>query len=123
MRDVQCMYQDIGTYDMLYSEYKEMCHKAWSEKFNYLCIDRTKKKKEGIYRIFSESKHTYIDCICETCFNFRINLYVLDIRYQKNLENAQPIKVEYMFSENGPNGTYGYALVLTNRLTSIGSEG
>ena len=48
LRDVQCMYYDIGDYHMIYSEYKEMCHKAWSERFNYLCIDMTKKTKVNI---------------------------------------------------------------------------
>ena len=46
LRDVQCMYCDIGAYDMIYSEIKEMCHKAWSEKFKFLCIDMTKNKNE-----------------------------------------------------------------------------
>ena len=32
------MYKDIGGYDMKYDEFKGMCRKAWSEKFNYLCI-------------------------------------------------------------------------------------
>ena len=36
------MYYDIGAYDMVSSEYKEMCHKARSERCNYLCIDMTK---------------------------------------------------------------------------------
>ena len=63
LRVVQNMYYDIGGYDMLYSEFKEMCHKAWSKKFKYLCIDMT-KKKEGKYRFFSESKNTYIESIC-----------------------------------------------------------
>ena len=43
-----------------------MCHKAWSERFNYLCIDMTENKNEGKYRIFSESKNTHIECIPET---------------------------------------------------------
>ena len=51
-RVVQSMYYDIGAYDMRYVEFKEMCHKAWDEKFNYLCIDKTKNKKEGKFRIF-----------------------------------------------------------------------
>ena len=42
-----------------------MCRVAWSKKFNYLCIDMTKNKNEGRYRIFNESKTTYIDCIPE----------------------------------------------------------
>ena len=63
LRDVQSMYYDIGAYDMNYDEFKQMCHKAWDEKYNYLCIDMTKNKNEGKYRIFNESKNT---CICET---------------------------------------------------------
>ena len=35
------------------------------EKFIYLCIDMTKNKSEGKYRIFIESKNTYIDFIPE----------------------------------------------------------
>ena len=66
LRDVQSMYHDIGAYDMKFDEFKEMCHKAWDERFNYLCIDMTKNKNDGKYRIFNESKPTYIDCICET---------------------------------------------------------
>ena len=66
LRDVQSMYYDIGAYDMKYDEFKEMCHKAWSERFNYLCIDMTKNRDNGKYRIFNESKTTYIDCIPET---------------------------------------------------------
>ena len=60
------MYYDIGTYDMKYDQSKEMCHKAWSEKFNYLCIDMTENKIDGKYRIFNESKTTYIECIPES---------------------------------------------------------
>ena len=51
---------------MLYSEVKEMCHKAWSQKFEYLRIDITKNKNEGHYRNFNESKNTYIECIPES---------------------------------------------------------
>ena len=66
LRDVQSMYYDIGAYDMKYDELKEMCHKEWIEKFNYLCIDMTKKRDNGKYRIFNESKTTFLDCIPET---------------------------------------------------------
>ena len=51
------------------------------------------------------------------------NIYAFDIRYQKNFENAQPVKVELKFSETFPNGIYGYGLVLTNKLISISSDG
>ena len=50
--------------------------------------------------------------------NIGHNKYAFDIRYQKNFENAQPVKVEFKFSENIPAGIYGYALVLTNKLIS-----
>ena len=60
------MYSEIGAYDMFYSEPKEMCHKAWIEKFNYLCIDMTKNKNERKYRKFNENKSTYIEFICES---------------------------------------------------------
>ena len=51
------------------------------------------------------------------------NIYAFDIRYQKIFENAQPVKVEFKFSENIPGGIYGYALVLTNKLISMSSDG
>ena len=35
------------------------------------------------------------------------NFYIFDIRYQKNFESAQPIKVKLKFSENVPAGIYG----------------
>ena len=43
-----------------------MCHIAWSERFNYLCIEKSKNKIEGKNRIFNENKTTYIECIPET---------------------------------------------------------
>ena len=66
LRYVQSMYHDIGAFDMVYDEFKEMCRVAWSENFNYLCIDMTENKNEGKYLIFNESKNTYIECNCET---------------------------------------------------------
>ena len=66
LRDVQSVYYDYGAYDMKYDEFKEMCHKAWSGRFIYLCIDMPKYRDNGKNRIFNESKTTYIDCIPET---------------------------------------------------------
>ena len=66
LRDVQSMYYDIGAYDMNYDEFKQMCHKAWDEKYNYLHIHVTKNKNDAKYRIFNESKPTYFECIPET---------------------------------------------------------
>ena len=51
---------------MLYSEFRELCKQAWSEKFNYLCIDLTKNKNEGKYHISNENIGTYIECIPES---------------------------------------------------------
>ena len=48
---------------MEYDECEEMCHKGWSEIFNYPCVDMTRNKNDGKYSIFNESKTTYIECI------------------------------------------------------------
>ena len=55
--------------------------------------------------------------------DFGYNIYVFDIRCQKNFESSQPIKVEFKFYGVIPAGIYGYALVLTNKLISISSDG
>ena len=55
--------------------------------------------------------------------NIGYNIYAFDIRYQKNFESSQPIKVEYKFDGVVPAGIYDYALVLTNRIISISSDG
>ena len=55
--------------------------------------------------------------------NIGYNIYVFDIRYQKNFESSQPIKVEFKFDGVVPAGIYGYALVLSNKLISISSDG
>ena len=51
------------------------------------------------------------------------NLYVFDIRYQKNYTASQPIKVEFKFDGVVHIKVNGYAQVLTNRLVSISSDG
>ena len=51
------------------------------------------------------------------------NLYVFDIRYQKNYTASQPIKGEFKFVGLVPFNVNGYALVLTNKLVSISSDG
>ena len=55
--------------------------------------------------------------------NIGYNIYVFDIRYQKNFESSQPNKVEFKFDGVVPAGIYGYALVLTNKLFSISNDG
>ena len=51
------------------------------------------------------------------------NLYVFDIRYQKNYTASQPNKVEFKLDGVVPNDIHGYALVLTSKLVSISSDG
>ena len=55
--------------------------------------------------------------------NIGYNIYAFDIRYQKDFQSSQPIKVEFNFDGVVPAGIYGYALVLTNKLISISSDG
>ena len=55
--------------------------------------------------------------------NIGYNIYAFDIQYQKNFESSQPIKVEFKFDGVVPAGIYCYALVLTNKLISISSDG
>ena len=58
LRDVESRYKVIGGYDMKYYETKKMCRKSWSGKFNYLCIDLTKKKNPNI--VFPLKAKTHI---------------------------------------------------------------
>ena len=51
------------------------------------------------------------------------NIHVFDIRYQKNYQSGQSVKIEFILDKVVPAGVYGYALVLTNRLVSISSDG
>ena len=55
--------------------------------------------------------------------NIGYNVHVFDIRYQKIFETGQSVKVEFKFDKVIPAGIYGYAVVLTNRLISITSDG
>ena len=55
--------------------------------------------------------------------NIGYNFYVFDIRYQNNFESALPNKTEINFQEIIDAGVNIYALVLTNKLISINSDG
>ena len=65
----------------------------------------------------------FLDHLMMVKNNIGYNLYLFDIRYQKNFESAEPFKVEFRFSEDVLAGIYGYALVLTNKSISISSDG
>ena len=54
--------------------------------------------------------------------NIGFNIHCFDVRYQKNYESGQSVKVEFKFDGVIPAGIYGYALVLINRIISISSD-
>ena len=51
------------------------------------------------------------------------NLYVADLRYQQFFTASQPNAVEFKIDGVVPDDINGYALVLTNNLVSISSDG
>ena len=56
LKDIENINRDIPGYDMSYDEFKQLCRKSWEEDYNYLCIDRSKKRDQGKYCICNESK-------------------------------------------------------------------
>ena len=50
-------------------------------------------------------------------------IYVFNRNYQQNFTTSQPTKVEYKFDGVVSNNINGYALVLTNKLVSVNSNG
>ena len=60
LKDIEHLYRDVAGYDMIYDEFRAICRKSWEENYNYLCIDRSKKRDQGKYCICNESKkNTY----------------------------------------------------------------
>ena len=51
---------------MNYDDFKELCRKSWEAGYNYLCIDRSKKRDQGRYSFYNEGKTTYTECTPET---------------------------------------------------------
>ena len=66
LKDIEHIYRDVAGYDMSYDEFKELCRKSWEEDYNYLCIDRSKKRDQGRYCICNESKNTYLEATPQT---------------------------------------------------------
>ena len=66
LKDLEHIYRDVAGYDMNYDEFKELCRKSLDEDYNYLCIDRSKKRDQGKYCICNESKKTYIETTPQT---------------------------------------------------------
>ena len=59
LRNIEHIYRDVTGYGMKYDEFKEICGKSRVEYYNYLCIDRSKKRDQGRYCKCNESKKTY----------------------------------------------------------------
>ena len=66
LKDIEHIYRDVAGYDMNYDEFKELCRKSWEEDYNYLYIDRSKKRDQGKYCICNESKRIYIEATPQT---------------------------------------------------------
>ena len=66
LKDIEHIYRDVAGYDINYDEFKELCRKSWEEDYNYLYIDRSKKKDQGKYCICNESDKTYIEATPQT---------------------------------------------------------
>ena len=68
LKDIEHIYRDVSGYDMSFDDSEELCRKSWEGDYNYLCIDRSKKRDQGRYCICSESKNIYIECTPEPKF-------------------------------------------------------
>ena len=66
LKDIEHIYRDVAGYVMNFDEFKKLCRKSWEEDYNYLCIDRSKKRDRGNYCICNESKKTYIEATPQT---------------------------------------------------------
>ena len=66
LKDIAHIYRDVAGYDLSYDEFKELCRKSWDENYNYLCIDRSKKRDQGRYCICNAGKKTYIEATSQT---------------------------------------------------------
>ena len=66
LKDFEHIYRNVAGYDMNYDEFKELCRKSWEEEYNYLYIDRSKKRDQGKYCVCNESKKTYREATPQT---------------------------------------------------------
>ena len=66
LKYIEHIYRDVAGYDMNYDEFKDLCRKSWDEDYNYLYIDRSKKRDQGKYCICNESRRTYIEATPQT---------------------------------------------------------
>ena len=66
LKDIEHIWRDVAGYDMNYDEFKELCRKSREEDYNYLYIDKSKKRDQGKYCICIESKNTYLEATPQT---------------------------------------------------------
>ena len=78
LKDIEHIYRDVAGYDMNYDEFKDLCRKSLDEDYNYLCIDRSKKKYQGKYCICNESKkNIYRSNTSDKTFLKNNHIYIL----------------------------------------------
>ena len=85
-----------------------------------------KLTEDGILQPYlsdQDFRSTKVNAAGEAGADIGYSLNIFDLRNQKHVECAQPVKVDFNILENVPAGTYSYPLVLTNKLLSRGSEG
>ena len=46
LKHIEHIYRDVAGYDMNYGEIEELCRKLWEEDYNYVYIDRSKKRDQ-----------------------------------------------------------------------------
>ena len=66
LKNFEHIYRDVAGYDMNYDEFKDLCRKSCDEDYNYLYIDRSKKRDQGKYCVCNESKKTYTEATPQT---------------------------------------------------------
>ena len=66
LKDIEHIYSDVAGYDLNYDAFKELCKNSWEEDYNYLYIDRSKKRDQGKFCICNESKKAYIEATPQT---------------------------------------------------------
>ena len=66
LRDIILLFHDISGLVMNLEEWKQLCHKAWGNEYDYLQLDRFAKIGEGRYTIRNCNRTTYTERTPET---------------------------------------------------------
>ena len=77
---------------MNYDEFKDLCRKSWEEDYNYLYIDRSKKRDPGKYCICNESKkHIKMQHLRRNLFEKQSHSHSSKCYIQLKIEKIQKI--------------------------------